>query len=204
MARLALPKRVSISPLVLGLALALACVASVGITWYSVDKVGMVESLCRAGLPNPTSPKFLDDDDLACAYFQPERRYFGYVRGWNGELSFTSADLAKKDENPRLKDHTVRLDCPPGGCGEQLEKELERNSIELCSGGDGKMGFSGVIVEGKLTARHFTYGHLDSSRSRVLQVERVVEVFESSDSKAEWQAAIDKVGPIEPCVERTD
>lgn len=130
-------------------------------------------------MPNLTLPKGIADDALDCAVFGKKRRLFGSVRRSGGVLLFTSDEILSQNERPDLpQDDTARIVCLSEGCEAALDGQFKRSSIATCLDDPAQMEFAGAIVEGWLSDDWYSYGHLHANWSRVLVIDKVVEVFD--------------------------
>ena len=181
-------KRVTFSPPALIFLILLAAVIGAVATWYKVDRSGMTEALCSVGLPNPTLPDVVDDRTLQCAAFKPKQRYLGTIRKAGEYVFFESHELRDEESPHGSDDGSVSIECPRGQCLRDIEAKLDKFSIEMCGGHLPRMGFAGAILEGRVTEKYFGLGNSDNASSRVLLIDRIVEVFDPAGSEmAEWR-----------------
>jgi hypothetical protein len=151
-------------------AIAAAITAVIGAIWYHQDRPGMLQSLCKSGLPNFSRPAVVAAHDLSCNVLGPKRRVKGILLTGFEASSFITEELGPPPAGGGFSGSTWFSCNQVGGCDPRVDAELERSRKLACG-----TGLATIVVEGWPTVTSDHYGHL-GSYSREFFADRVVAV----------------------------
>ena len=185
-----LTRRFALTPIKAFAIVTLLVMATAAATWFSVDRSQFLRATCEAGFPNITLLALSDDGKLACAVFGEKQRVLGVVESVGGWLFLYNPSFADEDG----EEGRVRFQCLRDGCETALTRQLETTFITPCVEAIGPYGFAGAIVEGWVTEDKFGFGHQPLVGTRVMVIDRVIEVYDPPSSRiAEMRQVFDKV-----------
>ncbi|MFW2351117.1 hypothetical protein [Qipengyuania sp.] len=153
---------------------------SVIVTWYVIDRDGLIVATCEAGVPNLTHSGFGRSSTYPCAVLGSDREYFGLIRQLPHGYVFTSSDLRTVFPDGH-EVNGATLVCDEGECLAPFARSPEVEEIEVCGFG---LRLAGATTKGRLSANFV-------NRSRILVVDRITEMFAPPSSEVEvykrWQ-----------------
>jgi hypothetical protein len=100
-------------------------------------------------------------DELGCAILGPKRAYEGILLTGFEASNFRSSDF-EQVEGMESDDTRAWFNCPPGGCGDLLETQLDQRVLGECESVHfhSGTGIASVKVIGWVTQSPGNYGHL--------------------------------------------
>lgn len=143
---------------------AVACSAAVLIGtaglagWHAYDRVGMIQTLCEAGLPNLSRPPEVDARMLDCAVLGRKQRLRGFISSSFENATFTLGDHIELTPEGFFRNRSAWYSGTTGGSERgdgSLGRELKKLHPGLCGERVAK-----VEVEGWMTVSPGQFGHL--------------------------------------------
>jgi hypothetical protein len=169
--------------LLIGLLIAIAGLTS----WYWLDRPSVLRSACSMGLPNFSVPSELDADEVGCNVLASVGNYEGLLTTAFEVSNFESSEFPPVFSEFGPDDTRSWFHCPQDGCGDALEKQLDKNYLKGCIE-DSLLqpSFAKIEVEGWVTVSKGAFGHLNSY-PRDFYASRIVTVSPPPDEViAEW------------------
>lgn len=184
-------RRLKLSIMIVLVACIAAAVGSLA-TWYSVDRIGLIQAACKAGLPNISKPEYSLPNYLDCAAFSEKRRYFGIARR-------AGRSVHLEGFGPK-SDTVARMVCDDAPCWQVLQDlpservvKADAVGIKECDGFD--VGLTGVVLNGWLTQT--TYIDADGQQLPVFVLSEILETFPPAGSRvAEQQRSADAMAEV--------
>jgi hypothetical protein len=145
-------------------------------TWYWIDRPSILHSACAVGLPNFSVPRELDEDEVGCALLAPVSRYKGLLITGFEASNFSSPGFPPVPSKFGSGDIRSWFHCPRDGCGDALDRQLDRNYFKECSEDSlSHTGFAVIEVDGWVTVSKGSFGHLNAF-PRDFYASRIVSV----------------------------
>lgn len=150
--------------------------------WQAYDRVGMIQTLCEAGLPNLSRPPDVDARALDCAVLGKKQRLRGFV-----STSFENATLMIGEQvelTPQgfFKNASAWYSGTTGLSergGGSLGRELQKLHPGLCG-----LRVAKVEVEGWMTISPGQYGHLGGA-DREFYIYRIISAMTPDEEDLE-------------------
>lgn len=126
--------------------------------WQAYDRVGMIQTLCKAGLPNLSRPREIDARALDCAVLGKKQRLRGFISTSFENATLTVGEHIELTPQGFYKNASAWYSGTTGlserGDG-SLGREIEKLHPGLCG-----LRVAKVEVEGWMTISPGQYGHL--------------------------------------------
>jgi len=160
--------------------------------WYLVDRTGMLEGMCKVGLPNQTRPPEIKAEDLGCTILGPEQTYTGVLISGFEASNFSSEQFASLPDDQGRDAKISWFVCPLDGCGDALEHQLGRNPFPNCESEEtrlGRTGMASVTVVGRVSLSREGYGHLGTYPREFFASKILAVAPPPAELVAEWEWA---------------